>query len=158
MRDYHGIEQTVMAGGYGYRQILELVQNSADAILEVHESGLGAGGRNRVHVMLRGSKLYGTNIDSPLSHDGISALLSAYLSPKRSNQIGRFGLRFVKFDTGEPESGPAEGTVVFVPKLSTGTCDRNCYGRPIGLLPSFWRPNSWQRRRAADKGRLAGQA
>lgn len=94
MREHHGIEQTVMAGGYGYRQILELVQNGADAVLEAHESGLGAGGRNRVHVMLRGSKLYVANTGAPLSHDGISALLSSHSSPKRGNQIGRFGLGF----------------------------------------------------------------
>jgi len=35
--EHYGIEQTVLAGGYGYRQILELVQNGADAILEAHE-------------------------------------------------------------------------------------------------------------------------
>jgi superfamily II DNA or RNA helicase len=94
MREHHGIEQTVLAGGYGYRQILELVQNGADAILEAHESGLGAGSRNRVYVMLRGNRLYVANTGAPLSHDGISALLSSHASPKRGNQIGRFGLGF----------------------------------------------------------------
>jgi superfamily II DNA or RNA helicase len=94
MREHYGIEQTVMAGGYGYRQILELVQNGADAILEAHENGLGTSGRNRVHVMLRGNRLYVANTGAPLSHDGISALLSSHSSPKRGNQIGRFGLGF----------------------------------------------------------------
>ncbi|MFI5459632.1 MAG: hypothetical protein ACHRXM_29765 [Isosphaerales bacterium] len=32
--EHFGIEQTVLAGGYEYRQILELVQNGADAILD----------------------------------------------------------------------------------------------------------------------------
>ncbi|TNY09732.1 hypothetical protein, partial [Escherichia coli] len=61
IREHHGIEQTVMAGGYGYRQILELVQNGADAILEAHESGLAARSRSRVQVLLRGRRLYVAN-------------------------------------------------------------------------------------------------
>jgi hypothetical protein len=40
LKEHYGIEQSVLAGGYGYRQILELVQNGADAILEGHEYGL----------------------------------------------------------------------------------------------------------------------
>lgn len=94
IREHHGIEQTVMAGGYGYRQILELVQNGADAILEAHESGLAARSRSRVQVLLRGSRLYVANTGAPLSHDGVGALLSSHSSPKRGNQIGRFGLGF----------------------------------------------------------------
>ena len=39
LREHAGIEETVLAGGYGYRQILELVQNGADALLEAKESG-----------------------------------------------------------------------------------------------------------------------
>ena len=31
IREHAGIEETVLAGGYGYRQIVELVQNGADA-------------------------------------------------------------------------------------------------------------------------------
>jgi hypothetical protein len=34
IQEHAGIEETVLAGGYGYRQVLELVQNGADAILE----------------------------------------------------------------------------------------------------------------------------
>jgi superfamily II DNA or RNA helicase len=94
IREHHGIEQTVMAGGYGYRQILELVQNGADAILEAHETGLAARSRSRVQVLLRGSRLYVANTGAPLSHDGVGALLSSHSSPKRGNQIGRFGLGF----------------------------------------------------------------
>lgn len=94
LREHYGIEQTVMAGGYGYRQILELVQNGADAILEAHESGLPPGVPSRVHVMLRGSHLYVANTGAPLSCEGVQALLSSHSSPKRGNQIGRFGLGF----------------------------------------------------------------
>lgn len=94
IREHHGIEQTVLAGGYGYRQILELVQNGADAILEAHEGGLAGGSRSRVHVLLRGNRLYVANTGAPLSHEGVAALLSSHSSPKRGNQIGRFGLGF----------------------------------------------------------------
>ncbi len=34
LKEHFGIEETVLAGGYGYRQILELVRNGADALLE----------------------------------------------------------------------------------------------------------------------------
>ncbi|MCW5642993.1 MAG: DEAD/DEAH box helicase [Rhodoferax sp.] len=94
IREHYGIEQTVMAGGYGYRQIIELVQNGADAILEAHESGLAVPSRSRVQVLLRGSRLYVANTGAPLSQDGVEALLSSHSSPKRGNQIGRFGLGF----------------------------------------------------------------
>jgi superfamily II DNA or RNA helicase len=94
IKEHHGIEQTVLAGGYGYRQILELVQNGADAILEAHENGAKPVGSDRVHVRLRGSRLYVANTGSALSREGVEALLSSHSSPKRGNQIGRFGLGF----------------------------------------------------------------
>jgi hypothetical protein len=37
LKEHFGIEETVLAGGYGYRQILELVQNGADALVEAQE-------------------------------------------------------------------------------------------------------------------------
>src|SRR5207249_2940553 len=51
-KEHYGIEQTVLAGGYGYRQVLELVQNGADAILEAHASGATPCVANRVEVLL----------------------------------------------------------------------------------------------------------
>jgi len=92
--EHYGIEQTVLAGGYGYRQILELVQNGADAILEAHEDGKPSANGNRIHVLLRGSCLYVANTGAALSQEGVDALLSSHSSPKRGNQIGRFGLGF----------------------------------------------------------------
>lgn len=94
VREHHGIEQTVLAGGYGYRQVLELVQNGADAILEWHESEPAFDHANRIHVLLRGNHLYVANTGAPLSGAGVQALLSSHSSPKRGNQIGRFGLGF----------------------------------------------------------------
>jgi alpha-L-arabinofuranosidase len=67
MEEHWGIEQTVLAGGYGYRQILELVQNGADAILEAHEAGDPTTNGNTIHVLLRGPKLYVANTGASLT-------------------------------------------------------------------------------------------
>ena len=94
IREHHGTEETVLAGGYGYRQIAELVQNGADAILEAEEDKLTLDFENRVEVVLREKYLYVANTGAPISQDGLIALLSANTSPKRGNEIGRFGLGF----------------------------------------------------------------
>jgi hypothetical protein len=94
VKEHYGIEQTVLAGGYGYRQVLELVQNGADAILEGHEQGTSPTGGDRIHVLLTKSRLYVANTGAPLSEIGLDALLRSHSSPKRGNQIGRFGLGF----------------------------------------------------------------
>ena len=97
IREHFGIEQTVLAGGYGYRQVLELVQNGADAILEAHEAHTPLADGNRIQVVLRGSHLYVANTGAALSEEGVRALLSSHSSPKRSIQIGRFGLGLMPF-------------------------------------------------------------
>lgn len=94
LKEHFGIEEAVLAGGYGYRQILELVQNGADALLEAREAGDTAEGAGRIHVQLHGSRLYVANTGAPLSEGGLDALLRSHSSPKRGNQIGRFGLGF----------------------------------------------------------------
>src|SRR5665213_2271514 len=94
IREHYGIEQTVLAGGYGYRQVLELVQNGADAILETPAAAGSKSDSNRIEVFLTSSYLYVANSGAPLSEEGIVALLSSHSSPKRTNQIGRFGLGF----------------------------------------------------------------
>ena len=94
LKEHWGIEQTVLAGGYGYRQVMELIQNGADAILEAHQNNLAPSDDNCIHVLLRNSRLYVANVGAPLSSEGLEALLSSHSSPKRGNQIGRFGLGF----------------------------------------------------------------
>ncbi len=94
LKEHFGIEQTVLAGGYGYRQILELVQNGADAILEAREQGTPSVDGNRIHVLLRNDHLYVANTGAPLSEDGLDSLLRSHSSSKCGNQIGRFGLGF----------------------------------------------------------------
>lgn len=92
--EHYGIEQVVLAGGYGYRQVLELVQNGADAILEAADSGAKQNDPPRIVVMLDGPFFYVANTGAPFSEDGIDAILRSHSSPKRGNQIGRFGLGF----------------------------------------------------------------
>lgn len=87
VREHVGIEDNVFSGGYGRRQIFELIQNAADAIL--------AGGKpGRVEVVLTERALYCANEGAPIDEDGVTAILSAYLSQKRGAQIGHFGLGF----------------------------------------------------------------
>ncbi|HXR75394.1 MAG TPA: DEAD/DEAH box helicase family protein [Bryobacteraceae bacterium] len=88
VRDHHETELEALAGGYSYRQVLELVQNAADAILELNTAA------GRIVLQLSENRLYAANTGAPLSKDGIIALLSARSSSKRQNQIGRFGIGF----------------------------------------------------------------
>ena len=81
-------ENEVLSGGYAYRQLYELVQNAADAILEVNEP-LG-----RICIRLSPDRLEAANTGAALDEGGIVALLNARSSPKRGNQIGRFGVGF----------------------------------------------------------------
>ncbi|MBM3891564.1 MAG: hypothetical protein FJ388_20825, partial [Verrucomicrobia bacterium] len=94
IREDYNIEQTVLAGGYGYRQVTELVSNGADAILEAHESRLPLPDGNRVQVVLRDSALYVANTGAPLSAEGVDALLRSHGSTRHGSHIGRFGLGF----------------------------------------------------------------
>jgi hypothetical protein len=73
VRDHHETEIEALAGGYSYRQVLELVQNAADAILEQSSSpqtaaGLGA---PRAHTPVgvwtpRGRERPGTGLSRPV--------------------------------------------------------------------------------------------
>lgn len=81
-------ENEVLSGGYAYRQLYELVQNAADAILEANEP------HGRICVRLTPDRLEAANTGAALDEGGIVALLNARSSPKRGNQIGRFGIGF----------------------------------------------------------------
>lgn len=95
IKEHFGIEETVLAGGYGYRQVMELVQNGADAILECQQDAIGNEcGQARIAVALADQRLYVANTGAPLSLDGAKALLQSHSSTKRGNQIGRFGIGF----------------------------------------------------------------
>ena len=89
--EHAGNEENLAHGGYGRRQIQELVQNGADQLINFEPVGHKAG---RVHVVLTGSELYCANEGWPISREGVEALLLSHVSPKRGSEIGRFGLGF----------------------------------------------------------------
>ncbi len=78
-------ERETKSGGYGRRQLFELVQNAADQL----EPGDG-----RIRVVLTEDTLYCANSGAPFSPKGIESILHAYLSRKGDEKIGRFGLGF----------------------------------------------------------------
>lgn len=80
-------ERDTAHGGYAHRQLFELVQNSADALV-------GSGGGS-ILVRLCNNHLYCADDGHPISTDGIRALMFSHMSPKRNTtEIGRFGLGF----------------------------------------------------------------
>ncbi|GIM74544.1 DEAD/DEAH box helicase [Actinoplanes auranticolor] len=84
----HGLqEDSFRTGGYAHRQVLELVQNAADALRR-------SGSRGRVQVLLRDGVLYCANEGAPFNQQGLEAVCHAYLSDKRGEDMGRFGLGF----------------------------------------------------------------
>lgn len=88
IKEHVGTERHIAEGGYGRRQIYELVQNGADAALD---AGLTEA---RIAVVLTADALYCANQGDPITRDGVIAILSAHHSAKRGDQIGRFGLGF----------------------------------------------------------------
>ncbi|MGI5180143.1 DEAD/DEAH box helicase [Dactylosporangium sp. CA-152071] len=84
----HGLqEDSFRTGGYAHRQVLELVQNAADALRR-------SGSRGRVQVLLRDGVLYCANEGAAFNRQGLEAVCHAYLSDKRGEDMGRFGLGF----------------------------------------------------------------
>lgn len=80
-----GKERGIAEGGYGRKQIQELIQNSADALQR---------SRGRVQVVLTEDTLYVANEGAAFSDTGVRALLYTHLSNKSGTEIGRFGLGF----------------------------------------------------------------
>lgn len=85
--EHYEMEREILTGGYGRRQLFELVQNAADAIQSSGKAG-------RVELVLAGATLYCANEGVALDAGGAQALLMAHLSAKTGDQIGRFGLGF----------------------------------------------------------------
>lgn len=84
--EHANIERAIAQGGYQRRQIYELVQNAADALISFPQG--------HVEVILTKAALYCANQGAPLTVDGADALLSSHVSMKRGSEIGRFGLGF----------------------------------------------------------------
>src|SRR3954471_14800175 len=85
VEEHANLERAAVEGGYGRRQLFELIQNGADELL---------GDSGRIQVVLTETTLYCANAGRPLSVGGVGALLSSHLSAKRGLEIGRFGLGF----------------------------------------------------------------
>jgi superfamily II DNA or RNA helicase len=86
LTEHSNQEDSYRTGGYSRRQVLELVQNAADALRD--------GGPGRVEVHLVGDTLYCANEGASFTKEGLHAICHAFLSDKRDDAIGRFGLGF----------------------------------------------------------------
>ncbi|MFD3591473.1 DEAD/DEAH box helicase [Nocardia sp. NPDC058640] len=79
-------ERRIHQGGYGDRQIFELVQNAADELRATEFTG------GRIEVVLTTDYLYCANEGSPITATGVDTILRMGVSKKRGGQIGRFGV------------------------------------------------------------------
>ncbi|MFD5915311.1 DEAD/DEAH box helicase [Kitasatospora sp. NPDC058201] len=77
-------ERRITQGGYGDRQLFELVQNGADEI--------AAAPGGKLHVVLTDTHLYCANEGTPVTPQGAETILRMSVSRKRGGQIGRFGV------------------------------------------------------------------
>lgn len=84
LAEHVGMEDNFQAGGYGERQIEELLQNAIDQLTTP----------GRVELRLADGIFYCANEGSPFGADGIKAVTGAFLSAKKDEKIGRFGLGF----------------------------------------------------------------
>ncbi|MFF7068584.1 DEAD/DEAH box helicase [Streptomyces pseudovenezuelae] len=100
-------ERRITQGGYGDRQLFELVQNAADEI--AGEPG------GKVHVILTETYLYCANEGDPVTPEGAETILRMSMSRKRGGQIGRFGVgvKSVLVVTDAPEFFSSTGSFGF---------------------------------------------
>ncbi|KPC66051.1 sacsin N-terminal ATP-binding-like domain-containing protein [Streptomyces chattanoogensis] len=100
-------ERRITQGGYGDRQLFELVQNASD---EMADASSG-----RVHVVLTETHLYCANEGNPVTPEGAETILRMSMSKKRGGQIGRFGVgvKSVLVVTDAPEFFSSTGSFGF---------------------------------------------
>ncbi|MGV9478058.1 DEAD/DEAH box helicase [Gordonia aichiensis] len=79
-------ERRIHQGGYGDRQLFELIQNAAD---ELRQPAFYGG---RIEAVLTDTHLYCANEGSPITPAGAETILRMGVSRKRGGQIGRFGV------------------------------------------------------------------
>lgn len=81
-------EQFAAHGGYAHRQLYELIQNSADALL-------GAPSGQSILIRLTEHFLYCADDGTPIDQDGVVGLMFSRMSSKlNTTAIGRFGIGF----------------------------------------------------------------
>jgi superfamily II DNA or RNA helicase len=126
VREHLNQEESFRTGGYARRQLMELVQNAADA---VHRGGRPG----RIELRIVGDTLYCANEGESITRSGVQALANAFVSDKRGDEIGRFGLGFksvlsvtkhvqllsrsVSFEFGGPASGSVADGATRVPTM-----------------------------------------
>ncbi|MFF4903367.1 DEAD/DEAH box helicase [Streptomyces sp. NPDC001260] len=100
-------ERRITQGGYGDRQLFELVQNAADEMAD--EPG------GRVFIILTDTHLYCANEGNPVTPEGAETILRMSMSRKRGGQIGRFGVgvKSVLVVTDAPEFFSSTGSFGF---------------------------------------------
>ncbi|WP_374684028.1 sacsin N-terminal ATP-binding-like domain-containing protein [Streptomyces sp. TBY4] len=100
-------ERRITQGGYGDRQLFELVQNAADEMAD--EWG------GQVGVILTETHLYCANEGNPVTPEGAETILRMSMSKKRGGQIGRFGvgIKSVLVVTDAPEFFSSTGSFGF---------------------------------------------
>jgi superfamily II DNA or RNA helicase len=84
IQEHANNERRIAQGGYGDRQVYELVQNAADEIRN------DPGGE--IAVVLTATHLYCANQGAPVTPEGADTILRMSVSRKRGGQIGRFGV------------------------------------------------------------------
>jgi superfamily II DNA or RNA helicase len=129
VEEHVNIEQRAVEGGYGRRQLFELIQNGADELL---------GSSGRIEVVLTEQALYCANEGRPLSREGITALLFSNLSAKTGPEIGRFGLGFksVLGVSTTPEIFSRSGSVRFDRDLAESAV-ASVLGRSVERVPTL---------------------
>ena len=86
--EHANFEHDTAHGGYAHRQLFELVQNSADALL-------GAKKGKSILIRLTEGFLYCADDGAPIDEDGVVGIMFAHMSSKRNaGAIGRFGIGF----------------------------------------------------------------
>ncbi|AMY18054.1 MULTISPECIES: DEAD/DEAH box helicase [Nocardiaceae] len=151
-------ERRIHQGGYGDRQVFELVQNAADELRGPEHSG------GRIQVVLTDTALYCANEGAPITADGADTILRMGVSKKRSGQIGRFGvgIKSVLSISTAPQFFSTSGSFGFDAQWSRVEIDRAVRdgqqkrGEPtVGIAGDtpvlrLARPLDWARECAAD--------
>ena len=113
VEDPDGLDEDAQAesfsfrGGYATRQLVELVQNSADALK--HRDG-------KIVIRITDDYLYCADEGTPITSAGVRSLMRAHLSSKQGTEfIGQFGLGFksVLAITNAPEFFSRSGAFSF---------------------------------------------